>query len=303
MSSKINIDPRVWTVERFVKQVLFIAQDGGAGANFLQLMLGKHRGFFQQYQRHIISNNEFISSMPLYDAEHKMQRTTFLYSDGEISQAEGYAQITKHCLDTLRNDEGSMFNQWDRITAQTHCPNYHLQHLLDPQHQLLTILPKRNKDHAFYRTLDVIKQWDHPFEKTEEWIFALRDIDMDNEATRKQCEELYSNNRLSTLGMLWIELDVYKDKMHYLETAFSNAQEPMHKPIDNSVCDHHAILYEDFFMQRSKESYFDLCKWLQIHPEPAIHSSMIDNYHDANMELVEKNQDIYYWFFDKMEKS
>ena len=140
-----------------------------------------------------------------------MQRTTFLYSDQKISQAEGYAQITKHCLDTLRNDEGSMFNQWDRITAQTHCPNYHLQHLLDPQHQLLTILPKRNKDHAFYRTLDVIKQWDHPFEKTEEWIFALRDLDMDNEATRKQCEELYNNNRLSTLGMLWIDLYVYKD--------------------------------------------------------------------------------------------
>ena len=108
MNSKINFDPRVWTVERFVKQVLFIAQDGGAGANFLQLLLGKHQGFYQQYQRHIVSNNEFISSMPLHDAEHDMQHTTFKYGDGEITQAEGYALITKHCLDTLRNDEGSM---------------------------------------------------------------------------------------------------------------------------------------------------------------------------------------------------
>ena len=135
-----DIDPRVWTIERVVQQVLLIAQDGGTGPNFLQLMLGKHKGFYQQYQRHIPANNEYISSMPLHDAEHVMQKATFDYINGVKNKAEAHSIIMSKMLDVLREDPDSDFNQWDRITAQTHCPNYQLQHLLDPQHQLLSIL-------------------------------------------------------------------------------------------------------------------------------------------------------------------
>ena len=75
-SHRLDIDPRVWTVDRIVKQVVFLAQDGGAGANFLQYLLGQHTGFFQQFDRHIPENNEYISSMPLFNAEHVMHTTT-----------------------------------------------------------------------------------------------------------------------------------------------------------------------------------------------------------------------------------
>ena len=67
--SRTDVDPRYWDKQRFVRQLVFIAQDGGAGANFLQHLLGKHEGFFQQFDRHIVENNEYISSMPLHDAE------------------------------------------------------------------------------------------------------------------------------------------------------------------------------------------------------------------------------------------
>lgn len=299
---RTDIDPRVWDADRVTRQLLLIAQDGGAGANFLQLMLGKHRGFYQQFQRHIPLNNEYISSMPLHDAEHVMQKATFDYVNGHCGKAEAHSVIMAKMLDVLREDPDSDFNQWDRITAQTHCPNYHLQHLLWPKQQLLSIVPRGNNDHAFYRTLDVIKQWEHPLEKVNEIVFPLRDLEMDTKETRARCEELFDRGELKTLGDMWLLLDIYESRWHYLETEFADAHNSMHLYIDKPVCDCYSIMYDDFFVKRMKGSYYALCDWLKIHPRIAIYNDMIDEYYDQNMLLVEAHQEIYDWFLVRMEQ-
>ena len=301
-SQRINIDPRVWTADRLVKQIVFLAQDGGAGANFLQYMLGKHKGFYQQYDRHIPENNEFISSMPLYDAEHVMQKATFDYRAKNIGKAEAHSSIMSKCLDVLRDDPGSDYNQWDRMFAQTHCPNYLLQHILDPKQQLLSIVPRGNNDHAFYRTLDVIKQWEHPIPSVKECVFSLRDVDMDTKENRAKCEEWFNSGKLKVLGDMWVLLDIYESRWDYLEKEFKGSHESMHLFIDKPVCDCYSILYDDFFIRREKGSYLMLCDWLKIEPKINIYTDMITDYYDDNQRLVDNHQEIYDWFLIKMEQ-
>ena len=298
--SRTDVDPRYWDQKRFVRQLVFIAQDGGAGANFLQHLLGKHEGFFQQFDRHIVENNEYISSMPLHDAEHEMQAVTFAYSDANITQQAARYKITDVCLATLNEDEGSKFNQWDRICAQTHCANYQLQHLLDPQHQLLTIVPRSNEDHAFYRTLDVIKQWYHTFRTDDECTFPLRDLDMDTDENRGKCEDWFNEGKLKTLGDMWQLLGIYEDQLDYVKREFQDAHNSMHLYIDNPVCDAYHIKYEDFFINRTKGSYLELCDWLRIHPKKHYYVDMVTDYYDANEELVNQNRDTYDWFLARM---
>ncbi len=301
-SHRLDIDPRVWTVDRIVKQVVFLAQDGGAGANFLQYLLGQHTGFFQQFDRHIPENNEYISSMPLFNAEHVMQKATFDYDAKRIGKLEAHSTIMAKCLDVLRNDPDSEYNQWDRMFAQTHCPNYILQNILDPKHQLLSIVPRGNNDHAFYRTLDVIKQWEHPVPGIQECLFTLRDLDMDTKENRVMCEEWISAGKLKTLGDIWILLDIYESRWQYLENEFSNGHNSMHLFIDKPVCDCYSILYDDFFLKREKAAYYMLCDWLKINHRISIFSDLIDKYYDANMALVDNHQEVYDWFLIKMEQ-
>lgn len=300
--SRTDVDPRYWSPERFARQLVFIAQDGGAGANFFQYLLGTHAGFFQQYDRHIEYNNEYISSMPLHDAEHDMQDATFKYKDGELDQATAFQTIEDACLAVLNEDEGSKFNQWDRICAQTHCPNYVLQDLLRPEHQLITLIPRDNRDHAFYRTLDVIKQWDHMFANEDECTFPLRDLDMDTPENRGKCEDWYNEGKLKTLGDMWQLLGIYQDQMHYTQTEFKDAHNSMHLYIDDPKVDALHVHYDDFFMSRNKGSYLQVCDFLRIHPHKGIYVDMVTDYYDRNSELVEKYQDTYDWFLDRMDK-
>ena len=205
-------------------------------------------------------------------------------------------------LDVLREDPDSEFNQWNRITAQTHCPNYYLQHLLLPEQQLLSIVPRGNSDHAFYRTLDVIKQWEHPVLTAKECVFALRDLEMDTKETRSKCEEWFKAGRLKTLGDMWLLLDIYESRWHYLETEFADAHDSMHLFIDKPVCDCYSIIYEDFFMRRNRGSYMMLCDYLKIHPMPGQYEDMVTAYYDKNAQLVEEYQDVYDWFSIKIEQ-
>jgi len=299
--SRVDIDPRVWTEERFARQLMFIAQDGGAGANFLQYMFGKHQGFYQQYDRHIPANNEYISSMPLHDAEHDMQEITFDYVEKRMTGPDARERITEVCLDVLNDDPGSKFNQWDRICAQTHCPNYHLQHLLHPEQQLLSIVPRANEDHAFYRTLDVIKQWYHPFVTAKEATFPLRDLDMETPENMAKVEEAFDAGKLKTLGDMWQLFDIYDSIEEYTHKEFMDSSNSMHLYIDTPVCDAYSIYYDDFFISRTKPAYLELCDWMRIHPMTAIYVDMVTDYYDANHYLVEQNKDVYTWFLKRMQ--